>query len=342
MLEKIDFVIPWVDGDDPVWRASKELFEGKDSNASLAVDANSDCRYRDNGLLRYWFRGVEAFAPWVNKVFFITNGQKPSWLNLNHPQLQWVKHADFLPEKYLPTFNVNTIEMNFHRIENLSERFVYFNDDMFLLRPVEPELFFQGGFPVLESDLRYTYKVGYNNWSRLIFNDYCLVNKSFNVYESIWKNRRKWFSIKSIGWKGARKNFLCFLANKTLPVGLYGHIALPHLKSTLQEIWDRYPEVMDTVSSHRFRSDDQVNQWLLCAWNQAKGLFYPVQSEQQGRLLTISEKKIGYICETICKQAFPHICLNENEKTPSMDGFMQTIIDAFDSILPNKSSFEED
>ena len=292
MMEGIDFIIPWVDGNDPVWLATKNKYEGKDSNSSLAVDANSDCRYRDNGLLRYWFRGVEAFAPWVNKVFFITNGQKPSWLNLNHPQLRWVKHSDFIPQQYLPTFNANTIEMNFHRIDSLSERFVYFNDDMFLLRPVKPEIFFKDGFPVIESDLRYTNKVGYNNWSRLIFNDYCLVNKSFNIAESIWKNKWKWFSIRALGYKRARKNLICYLANKTLPVGLYGHYALPHLKSTLQEVWDRYPDVMDNVSSFRFRSDEQVNQWLLCAWNQAAGRFSPTQSISQGRLISISNNTL--------------------------------------------------
>lgn len=341
-MERIDFVIPWVDGNDPDWLASKALYEGKDTNASLAADANSDCRYRDNGLLRYWFRGVEAFAPWVNKVFFITNGQKPSWLDLNHPQLRWIKHSDYIPGQYLPTFNVNTIEMNFHRIDGLSERFVYFNDDTFLLRPIKPELFFKGGFPVLESDLRYTYKVGYNNWSRLIFNDYCLVNKGFNIYESIWKNRRKWFSIKSLGIKGARKNFMCFLANKTLPVGLYGHIALPHLKTALQEVWERYPEIMDNVSSHHFRSDDQVNQWLLCAWNQAAGRFYPAPADGPGRLFKITERNIERISQVIRNQEFSHVCLNENEKTSDVDSLTQVIRAAFDSILPNKSSFEID
>lgn len=341
-MEKIDFVIPWVDGSDPEWRARKWAFSGKDPSVSNSEDANSECRYRDNGLLRYWFRGVEAFAPWVNKVFFITCGQKPSWLNLDHPKLRWIEHSDFIPDRYLPTFNANTIEMNFHRIGDLSEKYVYFNDDMFLLRPVEPDLFFKDGVPVLESDLRYSSKVGYNNWSRLVFNDYCLVNKAFDIADSIWNNRRKWFNIKALGYKRARKNLVCFLANRTLPVGIYGHIALPHLKSTLQDVWDRYPEVMDSMSASRFRSDEQVNQWLLCAWNQAAGRFYPTQSINQGRIITIGSRSIEWIKRVICSQSWSHICLNENEESDSIDSCMRIISEAFDSILPKKSAFEID
>lgn len=341
-MEKIDFIIPWVDGSDPEWLAQKIQYSDGRMAVSSAKDANSECRYRDNGLLRYWFRGVESFAPWVNKVFFITCGQIPSWLNLDHPKLEWVKHSDFIPDCFLPTFNANTIEMNFHRIGNLSERFVYFNDDMFLLRPIQPDLFFKNGLPIIDCDLKYTNKVGYDNWSRLVFNDYCLINKSFNIADSIWKNRRKWFSITALGCKRARRNFVCFVANRTLPVGLYGHFALPHLKSTLQEVWDRYPEIMESVCASRFRSDEQVNQWLLCAWNQASGRFYPTRSIKQGRLISINSNTIGWVDHVIRNQGFPHVCLNENENTGDIENYMRIIRAAFDSILPAKSSFEID
>ena len=340
-METIDFIIPWVDGNDPVWLATKNKYEGKDSNSSLAVDANSDCRYRDNGLLRYWFRGVEAFAPWVNKVFFITNGQKPSWLNLNHPQLRWVKHSDFIPERFLPTFNSITIEMNFHRISCLSERFVYFNDDIFLLRKVSPTFFFKEGFPILDCDLRYTKVVGYNNWSRHLFNDYCLVNKSFNIFESIWQNRKKWFSIKELGYKKARKNVLCYLANKTLPVSTYGHVALPHLKSTLQELWERYPEIMHQASMHKFRADDQVNQYLLCAWNQAKGQFYPTLAENQGMQMELCPLSFPTISRTVINQTTPQICVNDSPLNTESEKCLQELARSFDYILPNKSSYEK-
>ena len=340
-MEEIDFILPWVDDSDAAWHASKRQYAAKDSGAS-AADANSSCRFRDNGLLRYWFRGIEKYSPWVRRVHFVTCGHYPAWLNINHPKLHLVNHSDYIPKEYLPTFNSNTIELNYHRIKELSERFVLFNDDMLLTRDVTPGDYFFKGDPILESSLRYTGKVGYNNWSRFVFNDYCIVNNSFDIRKSIWDNRRKWFNIRELGVKQARKNLLCYLANQTLPVGLYGHIALPHLKSSLQELWDRYPDVMDNSCRHRFRSDDQVNQWLLCAWNQAKGRFYPTRPFKQGRLISITPNTIGWIDNAIRSQGYPLLCLNENERSSDLENSMRIIRAAFNFILPGKSSFEMD
>ena len=78
---KIDFVLTWVDCNDPEWQREKAKFQGK------TLSDDDIMRYRDWDNLRYWFRGVEKFAPWVNSVFFVTCGHYPSWLNLNHPKL---------------------------------------------------------------------------------------------------------------------------------------------------------------------------------------------------------------------------------------------------------------
>ncbi len=141
-MQKIDFVLPWVDGSDKDWLALKYKYLESANSISNNPEANADNRYRDYGLLRYWFRAVERFAPWVNRVFFVTCGQKPDWLDESHPKLRLVNHKDYIPTDYLPTFQSNTIELNLHRIPDLSEQFVLFNDDTFLLRPVKPEFFF--------------------------------------------------------------------------------------------------------------------------------------------------------------------------------------------------------
>ena len=127
-MEDIDFVLPWVDGADLDWLAQKRKYENSGEPMSKSdADANADCRYRDFGLMRYWFRSVERYAPWVRKVFFVTCGQKPEWLDESCPRLRLVNHADYIPADYLPTFQSNTIELNLHRIPGLSERFVLFN-----------------------------------------------------------------------------------------------------------------------------------------------------------------------------------------------------------------------
>ena len=77
----------------------------------------------------------------------MTCGHVPGWLNLEAPKLHFVKHADFIPVEYLPTFNCNPIEMNIHRIKGLSDHFIYFNDDTFLIDHVAEERFFRDGLP---------------------------------------------------------------------------------------------------------------------------------------------------------------------------------------------------
>ena len=77
----IDFVMIWVDGNDPEWRKEKSKYDGKVVTAS-----NSEVRYRDWDNLQYWFRGVEKFAPWVNKIHFVTWGHLPEWLDTTNPK----------------------------------------------------------------------------------------------------------------------------------------------------------------------------------------------------------------------------------------------------------------
>ena len=88
MRDMIDFVITWVDDTDPVWLFDRGRYCGIPA-------VSGDCRFRDWGLLQYWFRGVEKFAPWVNKVHFVTYGHLPEWLNTDHPKINIVKHADY-------------------------------------------------------------------------------------------------------------------------------------------------------------------------------------------------------------------------------------------------------
>lgn len=339
-MDKIDFIILWVDGNDPEWKEEKKRYENLEQIVSHTDDANSDCRFRDNDLLRYWFRGVEKFAPWVNQIHFITCGQKPEWLNTSHPKLHLINHKDYMPAHYLPTFNSCTIEMNIHRIAELSEHFVNFNDDTFLLQPVTPGYFFKKGLPILDTDLSYPKNIGYNNWSRHLFNDYCIVNKSFSIKKSISKNWSKWFNIKELGFKKAFKNYLCYRTNHTLPVSTYGHLAFPHLKSSLQEIWDLHPEIMEQASLHRFRSDNSLNQWLLCAWDQAKGKFYPTHKERLGLEALVSPENIALICDIVKNGLKPQICINDSKYNTDFESTTIALTSAFETLLPSKSSFE--
>ena len=339
-MEKIDFVVTWVDGNDPQWIAEKRKWE-KASGIVREDDANADCRYRpDEDMLRYRFRGVEKYAPWVNKVFFVTCGQKPDWLNENHPKLRLVNHEDYIPSEYLPTFNSRVIELNFNRISDLSEHFVLFNDDIFLTQPIKEDYFFKFGNPVLETYLKFR-PWNYSNISRIIFNDFCVVNSSFDIGQSIWENRRKWFSVKELGYRRALRNYICYLVDRLLPVGFYGHSALPHLKSTFQELWDRHTDIMDLSSKQRFRADNQVNHWLMCAWNLAKGYFYPCNVTGRCQWYNISTENVDEAASAVRQQSYPQVCMNDSRFNDDSKKCSRIILDAFSKILPEKSSFEK-
>ncbi len=337
----IDFVLLWVNGEDPAWRKEKNKY----ADILLPLvddDANGDCRYRGNGdLLRFWFRGVENNAPWVHKIFFISCGQVPSWLNVEHPALRVLNHKDFIPDDFLPTFNNRPIHFNLHRIKELSEHFVLFDDDTFILNNVSPDIFFHDGCPILQTYLGYLNN-GNNSFSRVLWNNYDVINNHFNIGKSIWNNRKKWFNIKELGFSHALYNYLCYRVNKTLPVNTYGHLAHPQVKSTINRIWETIPEEMQHTCLGRFRSDDQLNQYLFSAWNQACGNFFPRSIDYSpGRFFSITPENTREICLSIEQSDFPIICLNDSSRNTDAGRAAANITASFCKRFPKKSTFEK-
>ena len=106
-------------------------------------DDLSKNRFADNNELKYSLRSVEQYAPWVRNIFIVTNGQVPSWLNLEHPRIRLVTHQEiFLNKSHLPTFSSPAIETHIHRIPGLSRKFIYMNDDVFFGLKVWPDDFY--------------------------------------------------------------------------------------------------------------------------------------------------------------------------------------------------------
>lgn len=344
MHDPVDFVILWVDGNDSDWldqeRKTRLIYKDLVKRHECG-DGNEKCRYRDMGTLRYWFRGVEEFAPWVNKIYFVTCGQKPEWLNENNPKLVLVDHKDYIPNEWLPTFNSNPIEMNLHKIKQLSEHFVLFNDDMFLLRPVTPDLYFRDGLPYLPCDMKINRTYGYDIWSKTMFNNYCVINQNFNMREAIKKHHRKWFNIRELGFNFAMYNLICYKINKRTDSKDYEHIPVPHLKSTFEEVWNKCSDILNYTSSLRFRTNDDVNHWLMCGWNQAEGKFVPAREYSRGAARSISTKHINEICSIIKNQSYLQVCLNDSAETDEAEECFSKIREAFEIILPKKSSFEK-
>ena len=216
----IDFVLPWVDGSDKNWIKSFNEYAHHEKQKSLDFSAE---RYQDYGLLKYWFRGVEKFAPYVRKIHFITNGQLPTWLNLENPKLHWVKHSDYICKEYLPVFSSHPIEMYMHKISDLADHFVYFNDDFFLTAPTSPSFFFKKGLPC--DDAISNIQIPKRTVMRsIVMNDLTEINKHFSKHEYIKKSPLKYINQKY--GKMNIRTLVCFLWKETTGFQNF-HLAQP-------------------------------------------------------------------------------------------------------------------
>jgi hypothetical protein len=138
---KIDLVYLWVDGSDENWLAKKTSALEK-AGKNLSASSKRTARWENNDELRYSLRSAEKFAPWINHIFIVTDSQTPKWLNLENPKITIVDHKEIIPNEKLPLFNSNAIEMFLWKIPDLSEYFIYANDDMFFGKEVQPNFFF--------------------------------------------------------------------------------------------------------------------------------------------------------------------------------------------------------
>ncbi len=135
----VDIVYLWVDGSDPAWRSKRLAAQqqlDKNQRQQIAAHGDVEGRFRDNDELRYSLRALDRFFPEHGNVYIVTDGQVPAWLQA-HPQLSIVDHRDLIPANALPTFDSAHIESYIHRIPGLSERYFYFNDDVFFGAPVD-------------------------------------------------------------------------------------------------------------------------------------------------------------------------------------------------------------
>lgn len=144
---EIDLVYLWVDGSDPEWLKKKQFFTNSATDNS---ETNTVGRYVSNEELKYSLRSAEKYVPWVRRIFIVTDSQTPGWLNTAHPKIKMVDHKDIMPLEILPTFSSPVIEYHLHKIPELSEQFLYANDDMFFNTDLSPDFFFaKDGYPIV-------------------------------------------------------------------------------------------------------------------------------------------------------------------------------------------------
>lgn len=337
MNDKIDIIIPWVDGSDPVWIRAKEECRIQYGAEEKSL---SDIRFQSWDNLHYWFRAIDKFMPWVNKIFIVTWGHIPEFLNTNHPKIRIIKHEDYIPKEYLPTFNSNTIEMNYHRIKDLSENFIIFNDDFFPLQEIRETYYFMDNMicdEAVEGHITPVEVGAISNMARYVqVNNMIIVNKYYKKREVQEKNWAKWYC-----------NDYGELLERTKSLNYWYDFAGfrdPHMpsamkKSVLSRLWEVEGEVLDRASSNHFRAYTDVSQYLIRYWQICSGEFNPRRT--LGKFYQVDLTNYDEIARDIEEQKHQMISINENCNTEDFATIKKRINKAFDKILPDKSEFEK-
>jgi hypothetical protein len=236
----IDAVITWVDGKDPKHIAKrssilKTLPEESHNQVTNALEALDEIRYCVESILR--------FAPYIRTIFIVTDEQVPDVYDLYPDRIKIIDHKEIYRgyEAFLPTINIFSIESLLYRIPNLSEHFIYFNDDFFLIKPTQPEDWFKNEFPVLRGRWELHAE---NIWYKRLATTLGLRKKEragFRYTQST--------SAKQLGF--TKQFFRCYHTPRALR------------KSTFENFFNDKPALLQEQIRHTVRSASQFNPYGL-------------------------------------------------------------------------------
>ena len=327
----IDFVVTWVDSNDPEWQ--KDIAKHKCSDLPIG-------HYRDMGTLQYLFRSFDLFTPWVRKIHFVTYGHIPSWLNVKHPKINIVRHQDILPKDALPTFNSSAIELAFGNIDDLSERFVYFNDDTFMIKPTTEARFFSQGLPKDFFQVRILFQD--EQFSHLIHEQMSLVARSFQMKDVFTRRMIP----KVFNWRygivANARTFLSLIVSKTLSCFVLYHHPQPHLKINIQEVCHEYPDEISKTLRQKFRQYESISDYTFRFWGLINGRFVPYRARDVFYRTISSKNDIDDATEQAGKRRYRFVCFNDAITLSEVEYsyFKKQVVDFLHEFLPEPCSFE--
>lgn len=224
----IDVVYTWVDGSDPLHAMKRSAYISGQKN--VHDNGLAPARFRDNDELRYSLRSLELFAPWIRSIILVTDNQAPRWLETKHPKIRIVDHSEFIPERFLPTYNSHVIEAYLHRIPNLAEHYIYLNDDVFLARPCRKTDFFTpNGLPLSFIDWRKRRIFGYK---------YTKTPHAMSYFNTL-----KILNEKKI---------------HTDPNYITAHGPYPQTKTNVSDAFEFYKDIIEGFAVNKFRTTDEI------------------------------------------------------------------------------------
>ena len=279
----IDVVVLWVDGSDPVLSQKRKSYQTEAMESSFD-DVGGKTRYADIGEIEYCLASVNRFAPFIRKIFIVTDGQNPLTDKKLHERftipMEIVDHKVIFEgyEQYLPTFNSRAIETLIWRIPGLSEKFILMNDDFFFRSPVFPQTFFSGKLTTVWATwrniswtrLRHNLRYATKSHVKVSFKDSLI-----NAAQIMGESRRYLYLTHSP--RAMRKSFF---------VNFYGaHDNKIHLNEDI---------ILRNIR-HRFRDNQQFNSQELFYINEYKSKRLLVESPEKNVLYMQPRHSSNYI-----------------------------------------------
>lgn len=221
--DKIDMVYLWCDGNDPEFKKRRNHYLG-----NVVIEDEKivgEMRFFDNDELKYSLRSLEKYAPWINHVYIVTDRQVPKWLNTDYEKVTLVDHSEIMPKEIIPVFNSVIIEYFLANIPNLSEKFLYGNDDMFFGNDISPSYFFHGDRPIVR--LRKSKSLPHKK---------DIISKSTRVAMNLLQG-----TYNRIGWYRLHHNIDAYL------------------KSSFKDTLNRYHDTFASTYGNRFRTEHDVH-----------------------------------------------------------------------------------
>ena len=239
-MEKIDAVITWVDGSEPNYqRKLKEHLSNNDRIKRQYLQANE---------INLCVASIVKYAPFIRKIFIVTDKQSPNLDSVKHivskEKIEIVDHEEIFRDniEFLPTFNIRSIDALLFKIKDLSEKFIYFNDDMFLVKKTNPEDWFVGDKAVLTGNWVKTY----NKKPIKIISQ--KIKSFFNMRPSFNASQSKAANIAGFN----SKYFKSY------------HCGRPQIKSVIKDFYNKNPEKLVDQIKYKFRDDRQYMPYSLC------------------------------------------------------------------------------
>lgn len=301
----VDFVFPYLNPDDPNWREIYSYCKGE------APESNN-VRFRDFSLLKYIFRSIELYAPWVNRICIIVQSKSQvEGILKESSNLRIIEHKEFIPEKYLPVFNSNTIEMFLPKIKGLNEHILYSNDDLIFFNSSTRSNFFMSSKTPLYA---FTGKNNSgSNFSKLCKRLYKLITSK---YPSPLPNNGNFAYLKQ--WHGA---------------------AAPLLFSDMEKCYEDFEDdILKSLTMFRDCSRN-LNQYIYGLYSFCKGHSQRIDQKLMGTYFSMDDyENVKDLIFSLKKCTSKMVCINDTERMT--DNCIEEIYKFLDEKFPDKSIYE--